>query len=163
MVRHIINGPVNEDMLSTLITILNSYTVDEEIHIYLSSEGGNIAIAETMKTILEEDGRITLIAFDTIGSAALYLFLTTKCKKRLTKDTIGCFHFPYVPNVTMNHKLEAVVTSDLRLFKRLPDIAKKAFKIIKPYLSKRELKAVKNGDDKWFTYKDLKKIMKKIS
>lgn len=155
---------VNVDMFEKISTFLNEVPLDEEAFIWFSSQGGQPLISEAIRDMLEEDERVTLIAYDSIASSALDLFLTANCTKRLTPGTIAMYHQTSYPNVKVLRKgKRPVFGSQESIIEDMSRSEVEADEIITKYLTEKEIKEYNKGEEIWIGYQRLKEIYESLT
>lgn len=150
---------INADLFEKITNFLNEVPLEEEINIWLSSNGGQSLITEAIRDLFEADERVTLIAFDTIASSALDLFLTTKCNKRLTPGTNAMYHQTAYPNVKVLRKDKKPMFGNQEPI--IEDVSRteiEADEIISRILTDKEIKKYNKGEEIWIGYQRLKEI-----
>lgn len=157
-----INGSIDSDTVSTFFTEFNKFPVDEQLLIYITSDGGYSAVGDTITNLINKNAnRITLIASGFIESAAFNIFFFSKCKREILLDTVGMVHYarcsieitqngkPYTDGGKMDlHELKRSAPSTFERLKR--EIG----------LNTKELKLIKEGEDCYFSYPRLKQLLK---
>jgi hypothetical protein len=159
--RLLINRGFDDELLEIVIDFLSSIGPDEPYEIYLNSSGGLEVIAQCLKELLDGDERATLVGYSEVSSAALFLLLTVKCKKRIVSGTIGVFHLPYIKNQELNMDLSPRDIHESFSSYLGSDLTYEATKIMKGYLTKKQFKGVKRYKDIWLSHKQIEEILKK--
>ena len=89
----ILEGPINSDMLKELSNGYNNLNPGETIHIFLSSEGGNVDCADAMSTLINRHAPVTtLTSYFRLESSAFDLFFRSKCYREVLPSVIGMIH-----------------------------------------------------------------------
>lgn len=158
-----LRGEVNPKMANKLF---DAYKTDEKLEVYFDSIGGELSIANAMIDFINRRyHNIELICSGQLMSAALIIALSIKCKKSLLHPTTGLAHL---------YRLRAEITSagepseyDKKWLKSfMPDKSttnKHLSLYRKSGFTEEELKAIRNSEDVYLSYKRLKEIFDVIT
>lgn len=97
MKRFIINGKIDDELVRNFITFFDVIPQDENILIYLSSQGGSETGSSILIDIINSaPERFEIFALKKIFSAAFDLFFLATCKRRIDSKTVGMCHLSYI-------------------------------------------------------------------
>lgn len=156
-----ISDMIGQEICEKFIYQFNKIPKDEEITVYINSEGGETGHADMFVNMLSAEGhRITLIACGQICSAAFNIFYNTECsKKSIHEDTIGMIHLAYI-NVNLNEAGKLTTEEDRELLRVHKASRENTLQKLKSLgLTPTELNKVKKGKDVYFTTERLKQLL----
>lgn len=149
-----LEGIINEELLTRFLDCCNN-NPDEEITVYINSNGGKTLLCTIITDIINHNSdRFTLVSCGSY-SAAFDLFYHAKCKKKIVNQSMGMQHKEFLRDISINSDGKYVYTSDKyenKNNKTLDD------SYIKEFMTKKEQKKYKKGDDIYFTFKRMKEI-----
>lgn len=148
----------DKKMLEKFFEAVNS--PDEIISIYILSDGGTVAVMESMLHVISLDPkRFNIVGYSELDSCGFEFYLRAQCSKTLLPGTIGMYH-QTVTDICLNDKGKASYYDGQAYLKR-----KKGFfypEMIKFIddceMTDKEKKKIKNGDDVYFQYDRFKEI-----
>jgi ATP-dependent protease ClpP protease subunit len=155
-----LSGEINYLMFEDLIKSFNSLKKAELLHLYFSSEGGYIDVAEAMIDFINSNSEKILITFyGEIFSAAMYIFLKAKCKKLIVKDTRGMFHFSWqIMEISEGGKPTSLYnTFSLKEMRRSKEIGIAFLKTT--LLSEKEINNIKQNKDVYFSFPRMRELV----
>jgi hypothetical protein len=138
-------GEINDGVIDLIKLIEESD--DDEVILYFSSPGGDLALAYVMSDYLNRLGdRITVIAYWNIGSAAVEVLRQYKGKLNMLNDVWGLIHCATRPIDSRGIKEKESVDNYL-----IKEIDKWNMNIVVniygEHLSQSELRRIKKGGD----------------
>jgi ATP-dependent protease ClpP protease subunit len=161
--HHYIEGEINNETVQELMDVLNAVILNNSfLKVYINSGGGAVDCEYILRDLLESYAHKTeIIASGFIASAAFSLFfMTKKVKKKILPNTEGMVHLAV-------RKVEIFETN--RLIS--PKHTKAANNVLRETrtnellelvdLDKAQLTKFNNGEDIYFTFPDLVKILEK--
>lgn len=93
------NDYINDQTLEELITCINQLAPSEDLSIYITGPGGELASCFAIKDIIETESlyrNITLIGYGHLYSCHFILLFDTMCQDRkILNNTCGMFHKPF--------------------------------------------------------------------
>ena len=152
---------VDDEMFNDLINAVNSLPDEEDLTIYLSTDGGSALVSMRICDLIEQNrDRIELIAAGEIYSAGFEIFFKSKCRRRIVSGTYGMYHTSRLTVQIDVHKRPTnednrqvllwgknYKTNDMLTFcSTLP-------------LTKAELSNLKKGVDVYFTYERIQEFL----
>lgn len=158
--KHIISisGEFNSETLNKFIEDYNN-TPDEvtDLHIYLSSFGGESSVSECIVDIIEHSKyHVTLIASDDISSAAFYLFFKSKGDKRILPNTIGMFHMGYIETASVDERGKPKEEVDKAVIQSLKNAKKDTLDFCEKLgMNTTEIGKIKRSKEVYFQYNRL--------
>ena len=158
MINIIINK-IKEEEFFNFVAQVNATEPDEEITVYLNSEGGDPSLVPAFRRMIEER-QMTLVGHGKIMSAALDLFLLTNTKREVLDYTLGLFHQVVITKVSMNTESKVLIQSDLKKIWKNTNYGEG---LVEDFLELTpiELAKVKKGEDLYFDHEKLRKALKK--
>lgn len=150
-----IDKELDEECFSKFIDFYNE-NQSEKINIILESNGGNSHLARIIIDIINSNSENFILTSLKIYSAAFTIFYSAKCKKRIVKNTIGCFHKAYLNNIDLDVSGKPVWLEHKCLIKNLE--TRPASPISLNFMTKEEKKKFNEGGDVYFTFKRMKEI-----
>ena len=91
MILTLYDQDFDSELLTKVTEAVNS--PDEEITIYLFSDGGCNSVCNVLLNIIENDrDRFKLFGYELLSSSAFEFFVKAECKKELMPLTIGMIH-----------------------------------------------------------------------
>lgn len=158
----IINTTLSNESILQIVQQFNAIDPNQPVTVYISSEGGEIRIAETIMDIIEHcSAKITFVASGELCSSAFELFFNTKCfDKRILPQTIGMIHqakCPYEYNEAGKPAdgYSKIVRSNLKR-----SYLKGIIYLQKLGLTEKEIEDYKSGKDIFFDCARLKQFLK---
>jgi ATP-dependent protease ClpP protease subunit len=161
--HHYIHGNISSETVQELMDVMNTVILNNSfLKIYINSEGGCISSEYILRDLIESYGHKTeLIASGFIGSAAFSLFfMTKKVKKKILPTTEGMCHQVYRDgHILENNKVRqtAHVTASNEVLRK--SRTEELLQLIE--LNEAQLNKFDEGEDIYFTYPDLVKILEK--
>ena len=142
----------DSELLTKVTEAVNS--PDEEITIYLFSDGGCNSVCNVLLNIIENDrDRFKLFGYELLSSSAFEFFVKAECKKELMPLTIGMIHQGF-RTVSINDNLKPSDRFNKEIIERTKRYAKNDDEnfIQKLGLKPKELREYKKGNDVYFQY-----------
>src|SRR5688572_14057354 len=91
-----LSGIVDNEMFTTLVKSFNDLKVNDNLHVYLTTEGGDADTAEAIIDLINKNkDYIGITFYGEIFSAGMHIFLKSQCQRYLLPDTRGMYHFSY--------------------------------------------------------------------
>jgi hypothetical protein len=151
-----IDGVLNEEMQRKFSDFANE-NKDEEWTITIYSTGGLKIVARFILSVINSRfERVTLISQESY-SAAFTLFREAKCKKQIANLGKGMYHLGRVSmDIMANGK--PVYFEDVSLLNNFREDTKNERKWVKKFMTKKEARKFKKGEDVYFTFKRMKEI-----
>lgn len=150
-----------EKAVQFIDTIQDKAADDDDIVIYLCSQGGDYMVAQMLSDYFKNrKGTVTLKALEGIASSALILFLFSHTRKEIAEGTTGCFHLltydmDYRDSISGNGGFEVIkANTDLmnsKLIKRIELICD----------NEEILNKIKSGQDAYLYYEEFKVLAKR--
>lgn len=156
-----LSGEVNYNMLDSLIKSINTLTVGDILHIYFTCpDGGMTDVSEALITIINLHKEVIVINFfGEIFSSGMVIFLKTTCKKTLLPDTRGMYHFSW-QTVNIAEGGKPTDPYDIFSLKEMKESKKRSVEYLSnTKLNDKEIKAIKQGKDVYFTYQRLTELI----
>ena len=146
----------DQDFYSELLTKVTEAvnSPDEEITIYLFSDGGCNSVCNVLLNIIENDrDRFKLFGYELLSSSAFEFFVKAECKKELMPLTIGMIHQGF-RTVSINDNLKPSDRFNKEIIEKTKRYAKNDDEnfIQKLGLTPKELREYKKGNDVYFQY-----------
>lgn len=137
------------DGFQTVLDVLDS---TEPVTIILACGGGDMAYAEVVLNIINTNpDNFTLISAGSY-SAAFYIFMNARCKKKIAKGTLGMFHFPYIKMELMTNG-KVYYDQDRAHIKNNKDFMFSYYTSwCNSFMNKEEIEQLHKGDDVFFTH-----------
>lgn len=142
-----------------LLDIINN-NPDEKITIYIDCQGGDCHKGEMLIDVINKNkDRIKMICSGYIFSMGFTIFFSCKCKRKIFKHSLGLMHLSGKDfRVLENGKVEP---KENDYFKALKNSKSSSIKFCKNIgITDEQIKRIKAGEDVFFYYKDLKKLLK---
>jgi len=154
------NKNIDYDSSNELLKFLNENT-ETDITIYLACNGGSIGSAFSLKDAIEKHGKITLVAYICIGSAAFSLFYTVDCKKEILPFTRGMWHLGQW-DISMDCRGKAYHTEDEFIRNDIQTRDKEYIQYICDLvgMKKKDIKTVMEAEEAWFNAEQLQEFLK---
>lgn len=87
------NEDISKECFEKLISSFNNLKDDENLIIYLDSDGGDVDYAEAIIHLINQNcERMILVAHGDISSAAFDIFFRTVCERKVLPGTNGMAH-----------------------------------------------------------------------
>ena len=157
-----LNGTIDRDAVSAVISVLNSLDVTEngieDLTIYLQSNGGSTGCSNAIANILNNHkGKLEVIAYESILSSGFTLFFKLKCKKSILSETSGMYHLSVVDGnpIYEGGKLDSY--GEFCLKEMVYNFLDGTNKLVG--FTDKEIKDMKNSKDVWFSEKRLKQML----
>lgn len=153
-----------ENRFQELINTIKQSETEEKVTIVMSSDGGDPYLATVFLDFLNsQKDRITLIASDTIASAAFYVFHNFKGERKIVDGTQGIVHHRTVMGIRITGHIKNKTNSyDVAQINKAQYFSEKSNKEYQEILTKKEFKDFKQGFDVVLPYKRMLEIFKGI-
>lgn len=140
---------IGVEIFEKLIKSYNDMRDEDYLFIYLNSEGGEVAYAESIIHLINENcDRTVLIAHGDICSAAFEIFFRTLCERKILPGTSGMAHSALVPLwVKTNAALDEAGKNNIEWSKK--DFKRKLDFYSSIGFTNKEIKCLKAGKDVW--------------
>lgn len=155
-----LEGIVNEEMVDKLIEAHNACPEEEEIHLYLGSDGGSEDDMNTIISVIDESLKISLVfCFSRVFSAGFVIAMTCRKPVEFLDSCLGMFH-----KGTFHG---GMWTDELKVHKNVKDIMKLHSKNAKELtekvislniFSKEEEEKIRKGKDVYFNTERLREM-----
>jgi len=156
MKYYTVEGVINEESFEKFLGFMNGLEDDSDATIILNSGGGKSNLASVILDIINHNkDRVTLISCG-IYSAAFYIFYNAKCKKKMTTESVGMIHRS-VSEMRLASNCNPVYFEDINTIKNWKE-SESDLEFVSQFMSSKELKVFKKGDDVYFTFKRMKEI-----
>ena len=156
MKHYIFNGKLNEENINNLLKELTSNA--DKYLIYIDTAGGFNTLTNYLLHYLNlYKERFTLISGTEITSNGFWLFYYFEGERIISDSTIALIHQSWkeVPSYDLRDKQ----SNGYKDLQKLDKINEKSFKILEPYLSKKEIKDFKKGYDIYLSSDRIKQII----
>jgi len=157
-------GDVDEEMVVFFVKELNSATGDEDMTIYLSSDGGTMACAEVIIDVISRaavNRNVTLVANWSVSSCGALIFLESICNKCVLPSAHGVLHeLSSYDNSLMMKREDPLHVGLEKSHAKLQESKMKLFRIIG--LSEKELSDIKKGKDIYFDAERLREFVANV-
>ena len=156
MATYIYSGEINEDNTEAFMDFCTENT--GEVELALSSLGGEAGLSRVLlKFLNDRKDRISIMAYNTIQSAAFEIFLEFEGKKVMAVALTGIVHLTYY---TLHVSGEGVPKSkvDQMLANNLKYYRDRTMTLMSPFLTKREKAAVLRMEEVHFDFGRMREI-----
>lgn len=162
MKRIYLKGDIDEEMLQEFIDFDSTLTPEDEIEVWLDSDGGYCIYAEALRMLFQSysSDRFSLVGVRKLSSAALDLFVCTDCSKVLIPGTIGMVHTITRPaNVDYGGNMKTKFSMDKLLTKVKYPMVDKMEILIKKNLNPQEYDKYLDNEDVYLTSEEIEKFL----
>lgn len=150
-----LHGDIYEGLMVKFYEFCNQYE-SEDWTISIFSGGGATAIGKTIIHIINQrKSRVTLICHEAYSSA-FDIFYNSNCKKILTRTCKGMYHFSSA-KMYMQPTLKPEFKEDRCIVQNWKD-SDWQIEMANKFLTDKEMKKFKKGDDIYFTFNRMKII-----
>ena len=149
-------------MLQRFIDFSNELSPDDDIEVWLESDGGYCVFAEALRLIFQSyaPDRFSLVGVCSLHSAALDLFISTDCSKVLIPGTIGMVHtISRSVKVGYDGKIKTKFSMDKLLTNVKYPMVEKMEKLIKKNLTNEEYAKYLDNEDVYLTTEEIEKFL----
>lgn len=148
-----LSGEVNYETLNQLVRGLNELRVGDNLHIYFTTEGGQVDVAESVIDIVNKNkDKIEIIFYGEVFSAGMYIFLKADCQKWVLPDTTGMYHYSW-QEVTIKEGGKPSSAYDIFAMKEMKRAKTRTVEYLKTTkLTDKEVNSIKAGKDVYFSY-----------
>lgn len=151
MILHL-SGEVGYKMFDKLVKALNELSINDNLAIYFTSEGGLTDSAEAIVDLVNTNSeRIGIKFYGEIFSAGMCIFLRTKCQKWCLPDARGMYHFSW-QDITINEGGKPMNDYDKFCMSEMRKAKEKTLELLKDTnLTPLEHKKIMQGKDVYFS------------
>lgn len=150
-----LDSSINKELMNRFYDFCNQYENDEWT-ISLFTIGGATAAGKTIiKIINGRPDKVTLICHEAYSSG-FDIFYNSKCNKILTDTSKGMVHLSSV-EMLMQANGKPCYSEDRCIIENWGN-SKSLLKMVKKFLTKKELKWLKRGEDVYLSFKRMKEI-----
>lgn len=156
MKYYLYEGDINKEHVEPLIAFLNNN--EGEVTIGLNSVGGEMGLSRlVLKMLNDNKERVTLMAVETIESAAFNIFRDFRGKKLLSFGCRGMLHHAYC-KVFISGNGKITFKSGRAISSVLKSDWKETHKKSKGWLTKKEVKLLNKDKDVNFDFERMKEL-----
>jgi hypothetical protein len=150
-----LSGTIDDSILTRFLDFYNQNNQDE-ITIVIDSGGGRVACSNVILSIVNDNpAKFTLLNIGSFSSA-FCIFYYAKCKKLLSKGSIGMIHMAMVKDVIVDERGKYPYPSDECNVKNAIAMSDKRW--CRKFMTEKEFSDYKKGKDVYFTFKRMKEI-----
>jgi hypothetical protein len=152
---------VDDVMFADLVNAFNQLPEEEDLIIYLSTDGGSALMSMAICDLIEQNqGRVELVASGEIYSAGFEIFFKSKCRRRIVPGTYGMYHTSRLTVQMDVHKRPTTEDNRQVLAWGKNYKSKDMLEFCKTLpLTKQEMSALKKGVDVYFTYERISEFL----
>lgn len=145
---------ITSKTVERLIEFINSLNLKDEVIVTINSGGGHRFPAMQIVEILSELDNVTLAACGEVSSAALDIFIMTKCKKkRVTEMAFGIWH-----KLFSHQDFRPGISISQKRIKQEELLDSAQIDFMEKILPESEIRKYKQGKDVLLDSKDLTKL-----
>lgn len=147
---------IEKESVEKLVNFINDF--DEEILLGLHSDGGQSGLSRYLLDVLNiNKERITLFAFEFIGSAAFNIFYDFQGRKKMSFGCIGVYHHASKP-ISVSGKNNVTYFAGRAEQKTMVELWDNTIERGKNFLNDKEMKSLKKNEDVPFSFSRMKEI-----
>lgn len=148
-----LSGEVNYEMLNQLVRSLNDLRQGDRLHIYFTTDGGQVDVAESIIDMVNKNKEYIGITFyGEVFSSGMYIFLKATCEKWILPDTTGMYHYSW-QEVTIKEGGKPSSSYDIFCMKEMKKAKNRTIEYLKTTkLTDKEINAIRAGKDVYFSY-----------
>lgn len=149
------DSKIEEKSLDSFLHFINE-NEQGELSIILNSIGGKKNLTYVILDIINANAdRITLISCGCY-SASFFLFYKAKCKRKMTYGNVGMMHYAS-SDMNMMSNGKPSYSEDENVIQNWKEDGEE-LKFVEQFMTPKELKKYKKGNDVYFTFKRMKEI-----
>jgi ATP-dependent protease ClpP protease subunit len=156
-----INESIDKETVDKIAKAINELKPSEKLFIYFSSYGGEVACAEAIINIINQNiDLIEVVGYGSLMSCGFDIFFKIKCPRLLLPNTMGMCHQAKV-SIEINESASPYGSSDKadKLWMKLQ--AEQTLKFCEDLkMTPKEIGEIKRGKDVYFQYKRMQDFLK---
>lgn len=151
-----IDSQIDKELLNKFLEFANN-NIEENWTIVIYTVGGTNVFAKSILHIINQRKDKVSIICNEAYSAGFCILYGAKCKKYLTQDCRGMIHMRSA-DINMQPTGKPSYTEDRCLIKNWKHHKSEDYNWIKKFMTDKEIKRYKRGNDIFFTFKRMKEI-----